>query len=161
MGGNAIRVAIALIGAVAALALGAGCGGGDSTATTVSAATEGSTPEEAVSTDASEMEAIESTIKTWIMQGDCDLMTDHFLEEQTFSDDPVQACKTFKKLFTPPSYTEDAIEVSDVTYANDKATATVVGGTSGLTAGGEEITSTYKLVRTDDGTWQINSADID
>ena len=43
------------------------------------------------------MEAIESTIKTWILQGGCDLMTDHFLEEQTFSDDRAQACKTFEK----------------------------------------------------------------
>ena len=146
---------------MAAFALGAGCGGDDSSATTVSAAEEGTTPAEAVPADASEMEAIESTIKTWLLQGDCDLMTDHFLEEQTFSDDRAQACKTFEAAFSAPSYSEEDIEVSNVTYANDKATATVGGGTSGLTAGGEEITSTYRLLLADDGTWQINSAEID
>jgi len=109
------------------------------------------------------MEAIESTIKTWILHGGCDLMTDHFLEEQTFSDDRAQACKTFEAAFTAPSYSEEDIEVSNITYANDKASATVGGSSDSpaLTSGGEPITSTYKLVLSDDGTWQINSADVD
>ena len=76
------------------------------------------------------------------------------------SDDPKQACKTFEAGFSPPAYSEDDIEVTDVTYVNDKATAIVGGGDSALTSGGEEITSKYSLVL-DGETWKINAAEID
>ena len=129
-------------------AVAAGCGGsGDDTVAADVTATDGSTP-------------VEATIKTWLLEGDCDLMTDRFLEDQAFSDDPKQACKTFEAGFSPPAYSEDDIEVTDVTYVNDKATAIVGGGSSALTSGGEEITSKYSLVL-DGETWKINAAEID
>ncbi len=161
MSGNRIWMALALCAAALAVAVAAGCGGsGDDTVVSVAAATDGSTPVESTPADASEMEAIEATIKTWLLEGDCDLMTDKFLEDQTFSDDPKQACKTFEAGFSPPAYSEDDIEVTDVTYVNDKATAIVGGGSSALTSGGEEITSKYSLVL-DGETWKINAAEID
>jgi len=151
---------VALLAALG-ITLVAGCGGDDVSTTTVSAADEGTMPEEAVPDDASEIEAIEATIRTWLMHGDCELMTDRFLEEQTFNDNPKQACKTFTAGFTTPDYAEDDIEVSNIAYANDKATATVGGGGAvAITSGGEEVTSTYKLVL-DDGTWRIDSAAVD
>jgi hypothetical protein len=159
MRGKLIWVVPALFVALG-LAVVAGCGGGEVSATTVRAAEEGKSPEEAVPDDASETEAITATIKTWLMQGGCDLMTEKFLEAQTFSDDPKAACKTFEAGFAAPSYSEDEIEVGDITYANDKATATVGGGGAAVTSGGEEVTSTFKLVRAGD-TWKIASADID
>jgi hypothetical protein len=152
---------LAVCVATLAVAVAAGCGDSGDDSVTVEAATDGSTPVESTPEDASELEAIEATIKTWLLEGDCDLMTDGFLEDQTFVDDRKQACKTFEAGFSPPAYTEDDIEVTDVTYVNDKATAIVGGGSgsSGLTSGGEEVTSKYKLVL-DGDTWKINAAEI-
>ncbi len=150
----------------AALAV-AGCGSDDSTSDATTAADTATTTAtdasaETTSTTAPEdIDAIETTIKTWILEGDCTLMTDKFLEAQTFDDNPKSACKAFESLFTAPSYGEDDIEITDVQFENDKASA-VVGGSSGgvsVTAGGEEITSTYRLVY-EDGTWKIDSVDV-
>ena len=72
-----------------------------------------------------------------------------------------QACETFEAAFSPPAFSEDDIEITDVKYGNDKATAIVGGGPEGVsvTSGGEEITSKYTLVN-EDGTWKIDSADL-
>jgi hypothetical protein len=88
-------------------------------------------------------------------------MTDKFLEEQTFNDNPTEACKTFEASFSPPAYRADDIDVTDIEYVNDKATAIVGGGPEGVsvTAGGEEVTSRYTLVN-EDGTWKIDSAEL-
>ena len=88
-------------------------------------------------------------------------MTDKFLEEQTFNDDPKQACETFEASFSPPAYSADDIDVTDIEYVNDKATAIVGGGPEGVsvTSGGEEVTSKYTLVN-EDGTWKIDSAEL-
>ena len=96
-----------------------------------------------------------------MLEGDCTLMTDKFLEDQTFDDNPKSACETFENLFTAPSYGEDDIDITDVQFENDKATAVVGGSVDGIrvTSGGEEITSTYHLVF-EDGTWKIDSADL-
>ena len=154
LGRNGISIALALVLVALGAAVAAGCGDEDIPTTTVTAAEEGTTPEEAAGVEASDMEAIESTIKTWLLQGDCALMSDGFLEEQTFIDQPAKACETFESGFTAPSYSEDEIEVSDIAVVNGKASATVGGG-------GDEITSTYQLVLADDGTWQIASVSID
>ena len=69
MSGNRIWMALALCAAALAVAVAAGCGGsGDDTAVSVAAATDGSTPVESTPADASEMEAIEATIKTWLLR---------------------------------------------------------------------------------------------
>ncbi len=99
-----------------------------------------------------DLEAIEATVKGWLLEGGCDRMTDKFLEDQTFIDEPEEACETFESLFSAPAYGEDAIDVTDISYENDKATASVVS---------EEIdaTTVYHLVN-EDGTWKIDSADL-
>ncbi len=159
------RLWAALLTCAAVLAV-AGCGSDDSTSESTTAAdTAATTVSEPSSTTtttiSSDIDAIETTIKTWMLEGDCTLMTDKFLEEQTFDDNPESACKTFENLFTAPSYGEDDIDVTDVQFENDKATAVVGGGPEGvsITEGGEEITSTYHLVK-EDGTWKIDSAEV-
>ena len=148
----------------AALAAVAGCVSDDSTTATDTATTTVATAESAETdstTISPDIDAIETTIKTWILEGDCTLMTDKFLEDQTFDDNPKSACETFENLFTAPSYGEEDIEITDVQFENDKATAVVGGSVDGIsvTSGGEEITSTYHLVF-EDGTWKIDSADL-
>ena len=163
MGRN--RLGMALVLCVAALAaVAAGCGSDDSTsteagATAVTTSTDASTT--STTSDGRDLDAIETTIKTWLTEGDCDLMTDKFLEEQTFNDDPKQACETFEASFSPPAYSADDIDVTDIEYVNDKATAIVGGGPEGVsvTSGGEEVTSKYTLVN-EDGTWKIDSAEL-
>ena len=144
----------------------AGCGSDDSSDSTAVADTAATTAADAstetTSTSISpDIDAIETTIKTWMLEGDCTLMTDKFLEDQTFDDNPKTACKTFESIFTAPAYGEDDIDITDVKFVNDKATAVVGGSPEGvsITEGGEEITSTYHLVY-EDGTWKIDSADL-
>ncbi|HEU4803124.1 MAG TPA: hypothetical protein VFS73_08115 [Solirubrobacterales bacterium] len=156
---------MALVLCIAALAaIAAGCGSDDSTsteaeATAATATSTGATT--STTSDGSDLDAIETTIKTWLTEGDCDLMTDKFLEEQTFNDNPTEACKTFEASFSPPAYSADDIDVTDIEYVNDKATAIVGGGPEGvsITSGGEEVTSKYTLVN-EDGTWKIDSAEL-
>jgi hypothetical protein len=156
---------MALVLCIAALAaIAAGCGSDDSTsteaeATAATATSTGATT--STTSDGSDLDAIETTIKTWLTEGDCDLMTDKFLEEQTFNDNPTEACKTFEASFSPPAYSADDIDVTDIEYVNDKATAIVGGGPEGVsvTAGGEEVSSKYTLVN-EDGTWKIDSAEL-
>lgn len=126
---RALLVATALL-----VALTVGCGGGDSTA---------------AGGDEAEVEA---AIKTWLLEGDCGVMTDKFLEAQTFESDPDLACERFEAAYQSPQYSEEDIEITDVQVDGDRASA-VVGG------GGAGITSTYKLVR-DDGTWKIDAASL-
>lgn len=131
-----MRRAILLLAAALAI-LAVGCGGDDST-----------------SADADDDQAaIESTINTWLFEGDCDVMTDKFLQAQTFESDPDKACDLFETAFAEPLYSEDDVEITDVQVVGDKATA-VVGG------GGSDITSTYTLVRVD-GEWRIDAAELD
>jgi hypothetical protein len=156
---------MALVLCIAALAaIAAGCGSDDSTsteaeATAATATSTGATT--STTSDGSDLDAIETTIKTWLTEGDCDLMTDKFLEEQTFNDNPTEACKTFEASFSPPAYSADDIDVTDIEYVNDKATAIVGGGPEGvsITSAGEEVTSKYTLVN-EDGTWKIDSAEL-
>lgn len=162
MGRNRLRMALVLcIAALAAIA--AGCGSDDSTSTEAEATAPTTSTGATTSTtsDGSDLDAIETTIKTWLTEGDCDLMTDKFLEEQTFNDNPTEACKTFEASFSPPAYSADDIDVTDIEYVNDKATAIVGGGPEGvsITSGGEEVTSKYTLVN-EDGTWKIDSAEL-
>jgi hypothetical protein len=97
--------------------------------------------------------AVRVTVVTWLLEGQCELMTDKFLEEQSFiGDSREERCNFFRKSFTPPSYGEDDIEVTDITITGDRATA-VVGG------GGVDITSKYTLAKVA-GKWQIDEADL-
>ncbi len=148
-----------------ALLLIAGCGGDDEaepsttsteTGTTGATGDSGATDEdenagsEPSSLTSDDEAAIEDTIKTWLTEGGCDLMTDKFLESQTFQDDPAEACDTFEQNFSEPLYEADDIIVSEIEGDGEKATALVGDNVS-------NVESEYKLVN-EDGQWQIDSA---
>jgi len=142
-----ITIALASL-ALASLLLIAGCGGDDD---------GGSSPSEAASNPggsltADDGAAIEDTLKTWLTEGGCENMTDAFLEDQTFNDDPEEACEAFESLFTEPSYSADDVIVSDITGNGDKASAVVSDDIS-------NVETTFQL-RNEDGDWKIDSADI-
>ena len=138
---------------IALVALMSGCGddsedrtGSTSTSTTSTSASGSST--EVSATDRSE---IEQTIKAWLLQGDCDLMTDTFLEDQTFIGKREEACKTFETIFTKPNYDSSDIVITDVEAAAGGNATALVGDDS------SEITSEYELVQ-ENGDWLIDSA---
>ncbi len=121
----------------------AGCGDDSSSSTT--AVADGATT--TVADD--ETAAVETAIRTWVLEGDCDLMTDKFLEAQTFESNPKRACKLFESLFEAPQYSAEDIEISDVEIEGERASAVVGGGAT-------DITITYKLVN-EDGQWKIDA----
>lgn len=126
----------------------------DSTSSVSSTELETSTvSDETASTSdsGSDLDAIEATVEGWILEGGCERMTDNFLEEQTFDDDPKSACQTFEASFTPPAYGADDFD-TDITYENDEAEAEV-------SSPGIDVTSVYHLVKEGD-TWKIDSAEI-
>lgn len=148
--------------ALAVLTL-AGCGddGQGTTSTDASGASGASGPAGAVETtttgdespSGADEKAVEDTVKTWLTEGGCDLMTDRFLAEQVFINDRDKACKTFETLFQPPSFTADQITVADIEVDGDTATATV-GDTLG-----SGVAATYRFVRSGDG-WQIDKGSL-
>ena len=142
-----LTLLIALALSVAFIA--GGCGGDDG---------DGSgAPSEAASDPGGTLTAedgaeIEDTLKTWLTEGGCDKMTDAFLEDQTFIDDPEEACEAFENLFTEPAYSADDVIVSDITGSGDRASAVVSDDVS-------NVETTFQL-RNEDGEWKIDSADI-
>lgn len=145
-----MRWRIAIV-ALALAVLAGGCGDeGSATATagaeTAATVTAGA---ETVSAGGDETEAVEAAIRTWILEGDCDLMTAKFLEAQTFESNPKAACERFEALFEAPQYGAEDIVISDVEIDGERASAVVGGGAT-------DATITYKLVR-EDGVWKIDS----
>ena len=146
-----MRKSLAVILALASLLLVAGCGGGDDDGGDASSASEAASNPGGTLT-ASDGAAIEDTLKTWLTEGGCENMTDSFLEDQTFNDDPEEACESFENLFSEPAYTADDVIVSDITGNGDRASAVVSDDFS-------NVSTTFQL-RNEDGTWKIDSADI-
>src|SRR5688500_10889499 len=84
------------VGVVLLLALVAfGCGG-DEEAGSTTAADECTATSATTATGGDDLAAIEVTVKGWLREGGCERMTDKFLEDQTFQDDPEEACETFE-----------------------------------------------------------------
>src|SRR3954469_17938846 len=123
-----------LSAALAALVI-AGCGGGSSTP-------KSSGPEQAV----------KDAILSWTFEGNCDAMTDKFLDDQAFfGDTRTERCAYLMKTFHKPAYSEDALKFRSVKVAGHKATV-VVGSDIA------SITTTYTLLN-QGGKWRIDEAD--
>ena len=103
---------------------------------------------------AEDEEAVQDTVKKWLLEGGCERMTDKFLEDQLIGlgDNREERCDLFEKQFTKPQYTEDQIKITEVQVTGPKATLVV--GSEGV-----NIESKYTLVKTGDQ-WQIDSADL-
>jgi hypothetical protein len=143
----------------------AGCGGDDEeekgdqpAATTQTQADPGTTTQAAPPAEQGgseeDKEAVQETVVKWTLEGECDLMTDKFLEEQAFVGDTRQErCDFFEKQHQKPQYSEDDIKFEDVKVTGTKATLIV---TSELAP---DIKSQYSLVKSGDQ-WQIDAADL-
>ena len=99
--------------------------------------------------DAGGEDAVKETILTWTFEGDCDLMTDKFLEAQAFvGDTREERCDFFQKAYTKPQYKESDVKFRKIEVTGDKAVATVGSDLA-------NITTDYHLVATG-GKWQID-----
>lgn len=142
----------------AALALSAaGCGSDKSSDSSTAAGQPGqSTAKEPVRSAPSEVpaggaDAVKQTVLKWTFEGDCDVMTDKFLEAQAFiGDNRKERCDFFRKSFQKPQYKESDVKFRKVTVTGNKAVATVGSDIS-------NITSDYHLV-VEDGQWKIDEA---
>src|SRR3954453_23319400 len=102
---------ILLVPAVGLALVAAGCGSGDDKSTD-----KASSPQDAA----------KQAVLDWTFKGDCDLMTDKFLEAQAFiGDDRKERCDYFEKAFHKPQYQESDVKFRKVTVTGDKAVVTV------------------------------------
>ena len=97
----------------------------------------------------------EQVVKRWMLEGDCDLMTDRFLEAQLLGLGKARQdrCELFEKQHTKPRYGEDEIQITDVKVSGDRASL-VVGSENA-----PDIKSKYDLVRAG-GRWRIDAAEL-
>ena len=94
-------------------------------------------------------DAVEQTVLDWTFKGDCDLMTDKFLEAQAFvGDNRKERCDYFEKAFQKPQYKESDVKFRKVSVTGDKAVATVGSDIA-------NVTTDYHLVATG-GKWRID-----
>ena len=141
--------------AVALALLAAGCGGDDEKTETGSAQSAPtttqatSTPE----TSAGGEDAVKQVVLDYTFKGECDTMTDKFLETQAFiGDTRAERCDYFEKQFQKPQYSEDELKFREVQVNGD--TATVVVGSDIA-----NIETEYTLVA-EGGQWKLDEFDI-
>ena len=137
--------------------IGAGCGGDDEGSGTGSGGSEGGSAGEAAADPGGTLTPedgaeIEDVLKTWTIEGGCEYMTDQFLEDQTFIDDPEQACEVHESTHEDPLFSADDVIVSDIKGNGDRASAVISDDFS-------NVETTYGLLN-EGGQWKINSFDI-
>jgi hypothetical protein len=152
-----------------ALIFAAGCGDDEEkndepAASTTTTAPAESTSEEPTTTEAAppaeaseeDKEAVQKTVVDWTFEGDCDLMTDKFLEDQLLGlgETRKERCDLFEKQHQKPQYTEDDIKFEDVKVTGTKASLIVTSEIA------PDIKSRYDLVKTGDQ-WQIDAAELE
>ena len=140
-----------LLGSIAA-----GCGGDDSTDGSGGGGGSDPTSEAAANPGGtltpSDGEEIVDVLRTWTLEGGCEYMTDSFLEDQTFIDDPAEACEVHESTHEEPAYSADDVIVTDIKGTGDRASAVISDDFS-------NVETTFQL-RKEDGAWKIDSADI-
>lgn len=153
-----------------ALIFAAGCGddeeknGEPAASTSTTAPAEESTAEAPTTTEATppaeaseeDKEAVQETVVKWTFDGDCDLMTDKFLEDQLLGlgENRRERCDLFEKQHQKPQYSEDDIKFEDVKVTGTKASLIVTSEIA------PDIKSRYDLVKTGDQ-WQIDAAELE
>ncbi|MDQ3936122.1 MAG: hypothetical protein M3340_15980 [Actinomycetota bacterium] len=97
----------------------------------------------------------EQVVKRWMLEGECDLMTDKFLEAQLLGlgKGRQDRCELFEKQHTKPQYGEDDIQITDVKVTGNRASL-VVGSENA-----PDIKSKYDLVKAG-GQWRIDAAEL-
>jgi hypothetical protein len=98
-------------------------------------------------------DAVKQVVLDYTFKGDCDTMTDKFLETQAFvGDTRKERCDYFEKSFQKPQYKESDVKFRKVSINGD--TATVVIGSDIA-----NIETEYSLV-TEGGQWKLDEFDI-
>ena len=98
-------------------------------------------------------DAVKQVVLDYTFKGDCDTMTDKFLETQAFiGETRTERCDYFEKAFQKPQYSEDDLKFRKVAIAGDKAT--VVTGSDIA-----NIETEYTLVN-QGGQWKLDEFDI-
>ncbi len=152
---------ILLLPALGVALVAAGCGDDDKSSESATTSTPAQTtqprdpvqpaPEDA--SDAGGEDAVKETILKWTFEGDCELMTDKFLEEQAFvGDTRTERCDYFEDSFQKPQYQESDVKFRKVTVTGDKAVAVIGSDIS-------NVESEYTLVA-EGGQWKIDEADL-
>jgi hypothetical protein len=96
-------------------------------------------------------QAVKDTVLSWTFEGNCDAMTDKFLDDQAFfGDTREERCAYLMKTFQKPRYSEDDLKFRSIKVTGAKATVVVGSDIS-------NITSTYTLVQ-QGGKWRIDDA---
>ena len=157
---------LALLLAVLVLAL-AGCGGdddgggngnGDQAETTetqpaqTDTAPEATTPESGGPASPDDEQAIKDAVLGYLIEGDCDTMTDKFVEDQTFSDNRREGCEQFEQLHEEPQYEAEDVNITEIQVQGTRATATIGDDVSNVEA-------KYKFVKEGDK-WRIDEVDL-
>jgi hypothetical protein len=112
-----------------------------------------STPSEAPAGDAGGEDAVKQVVLDYTFKGDCDTMTDKFLDTQAFiGETRKEKCDYFEKQFQKPQYSEDDLKFRSVKINGDKATV-VIGSDIA------NVETEYSLV-TEGGQWKLDEFDI-
>jgi hypothetical protein len=123
---------------------GNGCGGDQAQTTETQPAQTGSAPEDE--------QAIKDAVLGYLIEGDCDTMTDKFVEDQTFQDNRREGCEQFEQLHEKPQYDAEDVNITDIRVEGTRASATIGDDVSNVEAD-------YKLVKEGD-TWRIDEVDL-
>ena len=148
-----------LIVPAAALALlAAGCGDDDKsndngTSANPPAQSTASQETPAPTADAGGEDAVKQVVLDYTFKGDCDTMTDKFLETQAFiGETRTERCDYFEKTFQKPQYKDSDLKFRKVSVNGDKATV-VVGSDIA------NIETEYSLVA-EGGQWKLDEFDL-
>ena len=97
-------------------------------------------------------EAVRDALFSWMFEGDCDAMTDKFLEKQAFTGDTrEERCAYLEKSFQKPHYSEGDVKIRALKVTGDKADITVGSDIS-------NVETTYHMLK-DGEQWQVDGAD--
>jgi hypothetical protein len=156
-----MKLIIAMLIALSLVA--AGCGDDDNdepdqpaqTTTQTEPAAEPTEPGVPAQASEEDKEAVEETVRKWTFEGDCDLMTDKFLEDQLLGlgDTREERCDLFEKQHQKPQYSEDQLKIEDVRVTGAKASLIVTSEMA------PDIKSKYDLVKNGDQ-WQIDGSEL-
>jgi len=107
-------------------------------------------PEEAA---AGGEDAVKQVVLDFTFKGDCDTMTDKFLDTQAFiGETRAEKCDYFEKQFQKPQYKESDLKFRKVEINGDKASV-VIGSDIA------NVQTEYKMLA-EDGQWRIDEFDI-
>jgi len=103
--------------------------------------------------DAGGEDAVKQVILDYTFKGDCDTMTDKFLETQAFiGETRKERCDYFEKTFSKPQYKESDVKFRKVEINGDKASVEIGSDIA-------NVETEYTMVA-EGGQWRIDEFDL-